>query len=320
MEVIQSGLLLKFKVDLKNEGLIPDYERHHEIYMCIEKRLLDTGYEYNFYFYDINANDSYVEIPSLGHSTNVFIQEYIKKIIWDQTNIALNVFTYNIRQLIPTFYPTVSFDDLHEPKLISMGANGTPYNLFDSIGYMCTTAARRIAIFCACSVEIKDARIFDERLSQNYLFYQNYINYLTQTYRMAIWIMENPILWYHTTDQRVLTRIAQMEDKYIIDKTIHWPVLLMADSFQIKSYDFITYYQKGSLHDLVVQLESSKSYIKIIQFVPGLSPGSKVQKVHKYWYQHGSSDQAAFVDEKYEGVQPTCHQMSQFCSFNHQFR
>jgi len=327
VEVIRSGLLLKIKVDFKSEAQRPDSERGHEIYMCIEKRLLGTNYVYNFYLYDINANDAYVEIPSLRLTTNVFIEEYLKSYMLEWTGMELNVFTYNIRQLIPVYFPNVKYEEFHEPQLIPMGVDGyyKPYNLFDTIGYMCTTAARRIAIYCACSVEIKDVEIFDERQKENYLFYQNYITYLTQTYRMAIWVMENPDLWHHTTDERVLTRVAQMNqsdrDGYMIDKTVWWPVITMADSFLIKFGDLSQYYQSGSLDNLVVRLESSKSYITIVEFLPDLDrPGSKLQKTKKYWYQQGSPDQTAFVHERYQSVPPTCRQMSHFDPIYYQFR
>jgi len=153
-----------------------DYEGH-EIAIFWEYNHREG--RYNFYIVDNLSIDSYA-YPS---SRNVFKEAIIHCVSSSLHNAGF-----------PPSPEFVDIIDIHNRSV--MMAEGDLFKVegYKGINYLCTSAARRAALYAASIVNLRDNEVWNEQDSTE-AFFGHFNHFIHQMHRMINWCMHSPAVW-----------------------------------------------------------------------------------------------------------------------------
>lgn len=172
---------------------------------------------------------------------------------------------------------------------------------YDGVNYLCTSAARRAALYGARIINIENTDLWNEKDSHEH-FALHYNLFIHHMHRMLNWCNGDPAVWPTGKDQPHNTIDAP--DPY---------VLLNDGIGSVLNYMLTLEHENrvppGEIPEkLIVKLDPNNSYLKLTNVLHPDSPPVK-------YYFHLGGDTVFSTTQQSEDVQETCRVQSQFRCF-----
>jgi len=174
---IRIGLILGVSV------LMDGTSDGHEIFICIDK-IKDTTHKYHLYIFDNLDSDSY----EYHDGRRNFHQTIAHHVSLCMKRAGIDIFVKFVRVSVLIIQPVTGTRELIP------SADNPHIAVFGDMEYTCMSVARRMALYAGSITHIYDQTFFDE-ISNPYFFYQHYISFLTQMYRMIEWLCQSRLIW-----------------------------------------------------------------------------------------------------------------------------
>jgi hypothetical protein len=129
------------------------------------------------------------------------------------------------------------------------------------ISYTCMSVARRVALYAGIVQNIYDKASYDEYENEK-MFYQNYVNYSYNIYRMLEWILRYAPIWQDIPIDEAYGSLGKRRMPIVYDGL--WPLVLPAIPFcvnQFRIYELA--FDSSGIRRLIVDLIPENAYIQI---------------------------------------------------------